>query len=125
MKKLDSSTNSHCHHLLQAFISRRPSRFSLLPASSRYHRYHIGLPKSSQYWIPCCPPQKPPKLLNIDRVKHKLRSMLFQPGCFAFFSVLEPWPTSMASTTSYPFSSSYGSTQLLIYALILHYRTIL
>lgn len=51
--------------------------------------------------------------------------MLFQPGCFAFSSVHEPWSTSMASKTSYPSSSSHSSTQLLIYALILHSRTIL
>lgn len=118
---LPFSSSCHCCHLLQDFISWKTfSRFSLLPASLT----HTGLPKSSQFWIR--PPQKPPKLLNTHRVKHRptqvhiILTWLSRP----LLSSRTLYPSSMASKTFHPFSSSHGSA-LLIYALILHGRTIL
>ena len=58
-------------------LLRPSSWFSLLPGTPTHCCYHFGLSKSSQCWIPSCSPQKPPKLFNTNRVKHKPRSVWF------------------------------------------------
>lgn len=55
------------------------------PLSHSY--YHIGLPKSSQYWISSHPPQKSPKL-NTHRVKHKPSHAILT---WLFHPLLSPW----------------------------------
>ena len=67
------SLSSLCHHLLHTFISLGPFHGS--PAARHFHT--LSLFKSSQYWILSCSPQKPLKLFNINRVKHKPRSVWF------------------------------------------------